>query len=86
MIKRGGKGDKTQKGGSLRKGWLRGGEGGIIHVKNTHEQRLNERSKSNFQTRNQTKLCDSKIKTQELQIRTRTRNVQDKHENKFLLC
>ncbi len=48
------------------------------------DQRLKEGSKSNFQTRNKTRLCDSKIKTQEL--RTRTRNVQDQHENGSLLC
>jgi hypothetical protein len=40
-------------------------------------QKLKERSKSNFQTRNKITLCDSKIRTQ---------NVQDKHENGFLLC
>jgi hypothetical protein len=39
---------------------------------------------SNFQTRNKTKLCDSKTKTQELQ--TKTTDVQNKHENKYLLC
>jgi hypothetical protein len=47
-------------------------------------QKLKERSKSNFQTRNKITLCDSKIRTQELKIRTQ--NVQDKHENGFLLC
>jgi len=48
------------------------------------EQRLKERSKFNFQTRNNTWLCDSKIKTQELS--SRTRSVQDQHGNKSLLC
>ncbi len=33
------------------------------------EQRLKEMSKSNVQTGNKTRLCDSKIKTQELKIR-----------------
>jgi hypothetical protein len=32
------------------------------------EQRLKERSKSNFQTKNKTRLCDSKIRTQEHEI------------------
>jgi hypothetical protein len=41
-------------------------------------------SKSNFQIRNKTRLCDSKIKTQKL--KTRTWNVQNKCENKYLLC
>ncbi len=43
------------------------------------KQRLKERSKLNFQTRNKTRLHDSKIKTQELRIRTR--DVRDKCEN-----
>jgi len=34
------------------------------------EQRLKEGSKFNFQTRNKTRLHDSKTKTQELKIRT----------------
>jgi hypothetical protein len=38
--------------------------------KESQEQRLKERSKFKFQIRNKTKLCDSKIKTQELKIRT----------------
>ncbi len=38
--------------------------------KESQEERLKERSKSNFQTRNKTKLCDSKTKTQEHKIRT----------------
>ncbi len=41
-------------------------------------------SKFNFQSKNKTRLCDSKIKTQE--IRTRTRNVHDQPGNKYLLC
>jgi hypothetical protein len=45
---------------------------------------LKERSKSKFQTRNTTRLCDSKIRTQELKIRTR--DVQNRHENEYLLC
>ncbi len=40
-----------------------------------------KRFKSNFQTRNKTRLCNSKIKTQELL--TRTWDVQDKCENFF---
>jgi hypothetical protein len=40
--------------------------------------------KSNFQTRNKAKLCDSKIRTQGLRIRTQ--DVQDKCENEYLLC
>ncbi len=47
-------------------------------------QRLKERFKFNYQIRNKTILCNSKPKTQEL--KTRTRDVQDKCENKFLLC
>ena len=34
--------------------------------------------KSNFQTKNKTRLCNSKIRTQEL--KTKTQNVQNKHE------
>ncbi len=33
-------------------------------------QSLKERSKFNFQTRNETRLCDSKTKTQELRIKS----------------
>jgi len=33
---------------------------------------------------NKIRLCDSKTKSQEL--KTRTWNVQDKHENIYLLC
>jgi len=40
--------------------------------------------KSNFQIRNKKKLCDSKIKTKKL--KTVTRNVQKKSENRYLLC
>ncbi len=52
--------------------------------RDSQEEKLKERSKSNFQTRKKTKLCDSKIKTQEL--KTRTQNVESKLENGFLLC
>jgi len=52
--------------------------------KNSQGQKLKEKSKSNFQTRNKIKLCNSETKTQE--ENTRTRDVQDKCENKFLLC
>ncbi len=50
----------------------------------TRKQRLKERYKSNFQTRNKTRLCDSKIRTQK--HKTRTRDVQNKRENESLLC
>jgi hypothetical protein len=39
---------------------------------------------SNFQTRNITRLRDSKIKTHK--HKTKTRDVQDKHGNGSLLC
>jgi hypothetical protein len=45
---------------------------------------LKERSEFNFKKMNKTKLCDSKTITQEL--RTRTQDVQSKHENIYLLC
>jgi hypothetical protein len=45
---------------------------------------LKERFKSNFQIRTKIILHDSKTKTPEL--RTRTRDVQDKRENGYLLC
>jgi hypothetical protein len=45
--------------------------------KEQQEQKLKERSKFNFQTKNKTRLCDSK---------TRTQDVQNKCENGFLLC
>ncbi len=50
-----------------------------VGVKDTkkHEQWLNERSKFNFQTRNKTRLHESKTKTQDMY---------DKHENEYLLC
>jgi hypothetical protein len=38
--------------------------------KEPQEQRLKERSKPNFQIKNKIRLCDSKIKTQELRTRT----------------
>jgi hypothetical protein len=47
------------------------------------EQRLKEGPKFNFQTRNKTKLCNSKTITQKL--RKKTRDVQDKCENGPLL-
>jgi len=61
MTKRGERPTKLKKEDHQKMDDQRGGaasEGGRVHVKNTHEQRLKERSKSNFQTRNQTKLCD----------------------------
>ncbi len=60
------------------------GEGPICQGhEDPQEQKLKKRFKSNFQIMN-TKLCDSKTKTQELRIRTW--DMQDKHENRFLLC
>jgi hypothetical protein len=47
------------------------------------EQKLKERFKFNFQTRNKTRLCDSKTKTQKL--RTRIQDMQHKCENGYLL-
>jgi hypothetical protein len=52
--------------------------------KEPQEPRLKMMFKSNFQTRNKTRLCDSKIKTQDLI--TRTRDVHDKCEDESLLC
>jgi hypothetical protein len=52
--------------------------------KDPQEQRLKERSKSCFQIKNKTRLCDQKTKIQKL--KTRTRDVQDKRENGSLLC
>ncbi len=46
------------------------------------KQRLKERFNFNFQKKNKTKVCDLKIKTQKLWIRTR--DVQDKCENGYL--
>jgi len=51
---------------------------------NPQKQKLKEKFKSNFQIRNKIRLCDSKTKTQKL--RTKTWNVQNKHENGSLLC
>jgi hypothetical protein len=45
--------------------------------KESQKQRIKERLKSNFETRNKTTLYDSKIITQDLQ---------NEHENIFLLC
>jgi hypothetical protein len=44
--------------------------------KDSQEQRLKEGFKSNFQTKNETKLFDSKIRTQ---------NVQDQHEKQIFI-
>jgi hypothetical protein len=55
--------------------------------KESQKQRLNERSKSNFQTRNKIKYLIQSffdVKTQELRIKTQ--DVQNKRENKSLLC
>jgi len=52
--------------------------------KDPQEQRLKKNLKSNFQIRNKTRLCNSKTRTRELKIRKW--DVQDKCENKFLLC
>jgi hypothetical protein len=52
--------------------------------KDSQKQRLKEKFKSNFQTRNETILCNSKTKTQK--HKTRTRDVQNKRENESLLC
>jgi hypothetical protein len=49
----------------------------------SQEQRLKRRYKSNFQTRNKTKLYDSKTRTQDL--RAKTQDVHDKHEDEYLL-
>jgi hypothetical protein len=56
----------------------------IPFVYPNHECIIKERSKFNFQRRNKTRLCDSKIRTQEL--RTKTQDVQNKCENISLLC
>jgi hypothetical protein len=58
--------------------------GGCQGHEDPQEQRLKERFKSNFQTRNKIRLYDSKTITQEL--KTRTWNVQNECENGFLLC
>jgi hypothetical protein len=54
-----------------------------MDMNNHKNKKKKERSKSNFQTRNKTILCDSKTRTQEL--RTRIQDVQGKRENKYLL-
>jgi hypothetical protein len=51
--------------------------------KKPRKQRLKRGSKSNFQTKNKTRLCDSKIRTQD--IRVITQDVHNKHEDGFLL-
>jgi hypothetical protein len=48
------------------------------------EQSLKKEYKFNFQTRNKTRLCDSKIRTQK--PITKTQNVQNKCENGFFFC
>jgi len=53
-------------------------------MKKPQEKRLKRRFKFNFQTRNKTRLCDSKKKTQN--IKTRIQDVHDKSEDKYLLC
>ncbi len=52
--------------------------------KKPQEQRFKRRYKSNFQTKNKTRLNDSKIITQDLRIRTQ--DVKNKHEDGCLLC
>jgi hypothetical protein len=52
--------------------------------KESQEQRLKKRFKFNFQTKNTTILCD--LKTRKKQLRTRTRDMQKKCENEYLLC
>ncbi len=47
------------------------------------EQRLKERFKFNFQTKNKKKICELKEKTE---LRTKTWYVQNKCENKSLLA
>jgi hypothetical protein len=58
--------------------------GGCQGHEDPQEQRIKERSKFNFQTRNKTWLYDLKTIMQEL--KTITWNVQNKSENGFLLC
>ncbi len=53
-------------------------------MKNQKKQKVKEKFQSNLQTRNKTRLCDSKTKTCEPW--TKTQDVQDKHENGSLLC
>jgi hypothetical protein len=52
--------------------------------KKPREQKLKERSKFNFQTRNKRRTCDSKTRTRELI--TKARDVQNICENGFSLC
>jgi len=46
-------------------------------MKNHKNKGFKKESRSNFQTRNKKRLCDSKIKIQD---------VHDKHEDGYLLC
>jgi hypothetical protein len=50
----------------------------------SQEQRLKELFKSNFQNKEQNKIMQFKIWTHE--PKTISRDVQDKHENGYLLC
>ncbi len=50
----------------------------------SQERRIKERFKFHFETTNKTKLYDSKTKTKKLKIETQ--DVQNKCENKSLLC
>jgi hypothetical protein len=43
---------------------------GISRTRKSMRKRLKEMSKSNFQTRNKTRSCDSKIKTYKITIKT----------------
>jgi len=45
------------------------------------EQRLKERSKFNFQTKNNTRLCDSKTRTQDVQSKCENKSSSCKHEH-----
>jgi hypothetical protein len=49
----------------------------------SQKQRLKERFKFNFQTRNKKKLCDAKIRTQEFRIKTQ--DVQDQRGKHFFI-
>ncbi len=55
----------------------------IVKDTKNHENK-GSRFKFNFQTTSKTKLCDSNTKTKKL--KTRTQDVQNKHENISLLC
>ncbi len=49
----------------------------ITNTNNHNNKNLKKKFKSNFQTSNKTRLCDSKIRTQD---------VHNKHEDGSLLC